>query len=54
MSNSKNANGKIVFRYEGISYLCETNQHDLCGGDPCNCSCHIDDHHPETEPDFRG
>jgi len=40
MSIAKDSNGKIVFRYEGTSYLCETNQHDLCGGNPCNCACH--------------
>lgn len=42
MSITKDSNGKQVFHYEGVSYMCESNQHTECGGHPhmCKCECH--------------
>ena len=39
MTNSKNSDGKIVIHYEGISYLCESEDYINCGGF-CQCQCH--------------
>lgn len=39
MSIKTNSDGRIVVNYEGISYLCESGNHSLCGGS-CECSCH--------------
>lgn len=42
MSVTKDSSGKIIFHYEGISYMCESGQHSECGGHPhmCKCNCH--------------
>ncbi len=39
MANFKNSDGKIMIHYDGVSYLCESCNHILCGGN-CKCICH--------------
>lgn len=41
MSHKSNSDGRIVMNYEGVSYLCESGQHSLCGG-LCKCTCHVE------------